>query len=53
MNAHLGARGLPVSGAKRMLVERLTKTLNNNVVALSPEKEQHYHRFQNQEITQT
>ena len=35
---HPGARGLPVSGSKFMLIEMLTNALKDNVVAVSPEK---------------
>ena len=36
LKEHLGAIGLPASGAKDMIIERLTKSLNDNLVVAIP-----------------
>ena len=38
LKEHLGTIGLPKSGTKCMLIDRLNKVLNDNLVAVSPEK---------------
>ena len=50
LKEHLRPIGLPTLGAKVIIIERSTKSLNDNVVVVSPEKKQHYCWFQHQEI---
>ena len=52
LKENLCDRGITISDVKGILIEQLTKSFNNNVVAASPEKQCYYYWLQNQETIQ-